>query len=117
MENQISFEYMGKAYTMSKEEIDAAYWYKQQEFQMEDALVHLNYLVFGYDPDFEDPENATPGELEDMECFQFQYGISYADAKKLLPKIVEKYNDHFDCNNAENDMWRYAIDCILWKYD
>ncbi|MBE6954492.1 MAG: hypothetical protein E7449_01095 [Ruminococcaceae bacterium] len=111
----IHFVHNGVQYVMTKEEIDAAYAYREHCFQEEDALRHLNYFVFGYDgPEFGDnPENAGPGEAEDLAAFEEDYGISYLDARELKAHFVTIYNRIFNCNIAENDLWVEAIDKVL----
>ena len=111
----IHFEHLGVKYAMTRDEINAAYAYKDREYQEEDALRHLDYFVFGYEnPDFgENPENASPGEAEDLSTFEEEYEISYMEARNLKTHFVIRFNSTANCGTAENDIWHDAIKAVL----
>ena len=111
----IHFEHNGVKYAMTREEINAAYAYKDREYQEEDALRQLDYFVFGYEnPDFGDnPEDAGPGEAEDLAAFEEKYEISYMEARKLKTHFVARFNSTASCGTAENDIWHNAIEAVL----
>ena len=47
----VTFEFEGKVYQMTREEIEAAYRYREREYRQSDAEIALQYFVFGCDPD------------------------------------------------------------------
>ena len=51
----VTFEFEGKVYQMTREEIEAAYRHREQEYRQSDAAVAVEYFAFGS----EDPENLT----------------------------------------------------------
>lgn len=48
----VTFEFEGKVYQMTSEEIEAAYRYREREYRQSDAEVAIEYFAFGS----EDPE-------------------------------------------------------------
>lgn len=111
----VQFEYNGKKYAMTEDEIEAAYRYKESQFRKEDAVRQLNYFVFGYDkPGFDgNPDDASVSEMEDMADFEDRYGISFADAKGLADSFEAEFVAIIDCNVPENDLWHTAISTVL----
>lgn len=102
----VTFDYEGKTYCMSRDEIEAAYRFRELEYRKADAEVAVQYFVFGSD----DPEF-----MEDEDCrqciadFEQQQGIRYEDLVQSVPDIVGIFFCKQDCNMAENDVWSCAV--------
>lgn len=110
MENKkeaVTFDYEGKTYCMSRDEIEAAYRFREQEYREADAEVAVQYFVFGSD----DPEFMADEDYQQcITDFEQQWGIGYEDLVKSIPDIVGIFFCKQDCNMAENDIWTCAIE-------
>lgn len=111
----VTFEYEGKTYQMSQDEIEAAYRYQESQYRKADALTQLNYFVFGYDEPYfgDNPDDASGGEAEDLAYFEEQYGVSYSVAKEFVDGFEAEFYAIFDCNIPENELWHTAIENVL----
>lgn len=107
----VCFEYNGKKYTMTRDEIEAAYRYQEHKYLLEDAERQLDIFIFGYEVD--DPDNLTELEQDDAEYFLNRYGLTYEDAKKYTEAFVDKFESSFDCNSDENSTWDNSIRWVL----
>lgn len=109
----ITFTHDGKQYTMTAEQIEAAYRYQQRQYRLEDAKRQLNTLIFGCDDgsDFDRPEE---GEKE-KEWFQSEYCITYAEAAddEMLEEFTRRFENRLDCNLDENGQWEAAVKAVL----
>lgn len=102
----VAFEFEGKVYQMTREEIEAAYRYREQEYRQSDAEVAVEYFAFGS----EDPESMTDEEYKQaVDSFEEQYGVKYKDLMESVPEIVGLFFQKQDCNIAENQTWEDAI--------
>lgn len=102
----VTFEFEGKAYQMTREEIEAAYRYREREYRQSDAEVAIEYFAFGS----EDPESMTDAEYKQaVDSFEEQYGVKYNDLMKRAPEIVDLFFQKQDCNIAENQTWEDTI--------
>lgn len=102
----VTFEFEGKVYQMTREEIEAAYRYREREYRQSDAEVAIEYFVFGS----EDPESMTDEEYKQaVDSFEEQYGVKYNDLMKRAPEIVDLFFQKQDCNIAENQTWEDTI--------
>lgn len=102
----VTFEFDGKVYQMTREEIEAAYRYREREYRQSDAEVAIEYFVFGS----EDPESMTDAEYKQaVDSFEEQYGVKYNDLMKRAPEIVDLFFQKQDCNIAENQTWEDTI--------
>lgn len=102
----VTFEFEGKVYQMTREEIEAAYRYREKEYRQSDAEVAIEYFAF----DSEDPESMTDAEYKQaVDSFEEQYGVKYNDLMKRAPEIVDLFFQKQDCNIAENQTWEDTI--------
>lgn len=102
----VTFELEGKVYQMTREEIEAAYRYREREYRQSDAEVAIEYFAFGS----EDPESMTDAEYKQaVDSFEEQYGVKYNDLMKRAPEIVDLFFQKQDCNIAENQTWEDTI--------
>lgn len=102
----VTFEFEGKVYQMTREEIEAAYRYREREYRQSDAEVAIEYFAFGS----EDPESMTDAEYKQaVDSFEEQYGVKYNDLMKRTPDIVDLFFQKQDCNIAENQTWEDTI--------
>lgn len=102
----VTFEFEGKVYQMTREEIEAAYRYREREYRQSDAEVAIEYFAFGS----EDPESMTDVEYKQaVDSFEEQYGVKYNDLMKRAPEIVDLFFQKQDCNIAENQTWEDTI--------
>lgn len=102
----VTFEFEGKVYQMTREEIEAAYRYREREYRQSDAEVAIEYFAFGS----EDPESMTDAEYKQaVDSFEEQYGVKYNDLMKRAPEIVGLFFQKQDCNIAENQTWEDTI--------
>ena len=108
----IDFKYAGKAYQMTREEIEAAYRYREREYRQSDAEVAFEYFAFGS----EDPESMTDAEYKQaVDSFEEQYGVKYNDLMKRAPEIVDLFFQKQDCNIAENQTWEDTIADVVQR--
>lgn len=70
----------------------------QREFRMQDALAHL----------YDQLDLEPTDDIEQTEWFKEQQ----CDLNTICEALVEEYEHHYDCNNAENDTW----DAIVSRY-
>lgn len=102
----IKFTHLGVEYEMTAEEIEAAYRYQERQNRLLDAKRHYLLFVYGIDPD-----ELEQLDLEYQEAnFEEEYGFPVPEGYKMLDAFVDRYEDLFDCNVAENDTWRNAIE-------
>lgn len=102
----VTFEFEGKVYQMTREEIEAAYRYREREYRQSDAEVAIEYFAFGS----EYPESMTDAEYKQaVDSFEEQYGVKYNDLMKRAPEIVDLFFQKQDCNIAENQTWEDTI--------
>jgi hypothetical protein len=102
----VTFEFEGTVYQMTREEIEAAYRYREREYRQSDAEVAIEYFTFGS----EGPESMTDAEYKQaVDSFEEQYGVKYNDLMKRAPEIVDLFFQKQDCNIAENQTWEDTI--------
>ena len=108
----VTFEFEGKVYQMTREEIEAAYRYREREYRQSDAEVAIEYFAFGS----EDPESMTDAEYKQaVDSFEEQYGVKYNDLMKQAPEIVDLFFRKQDCNIAENQTWEDTIADVIQR--
>ena len=108
----VTFEFEGKVYQMTREEIEAAYRYREQEYRTCDAEVALQYFVFGSeDPEFMDDEEYKQA----VDGFEQQNGVKYDDLRASIPEIVGVFFQKQDCNIGENQTWEEAITDVILR--
>ena len=108
----VTFEFEGKVYQMTREEIEAAYRYREREYRQSDAEVAIEYFAFGS----EDPESMTDAEYKQaVDSFEEQYGVKYNDLMKRAPEIVDLFFQKQDCNIAENQTWEDTIVDVIQR--
>ena len=106
----VTFEFEGKVYQMTREEIEAAYRYREREYRQSDAEVAIENFAFGS----EDPESMTDAEYKQaIDSFEEQYGVKYNDLMKRALEIVGLFFQKQDCNIAENQTWEDAIADVI----
>lgn len=103
----VTFDHEGKTYRMSRDELEAAYRFKEREYREADAEIAVQYFAFGSD----DPEFMSDEEFEELVTdFERERGVKYEDLLKSAPEIVDIFFCKQDCNMAENDTWASAIE-------
>ena len=98
----VTFEYNGKSYCMTSDELEAAYRFKEREYRKEDAKHAIECYVFG-DDDISGDERA-----EEQRYFEEKYGVKYDDLFAGAPEIVDIFFQKQDCNEGENTTWASA---------
>lgn len=107
--DKIVFEYNGVTYSMTKEEIEAAYDYRHQQDLLEDANRQLEMYAFGSAQDCLDEEHVESGLAE----FQDQHGIPYDTVKDHCDRIVKRF-EHLRREDVDDEMtWVIAIEAII----
>ena len=86
-----TFKYLGKTYEMTLEEIQAAYRYQLYLYRCEDAQ---NALSQKYDDDSPEYRMCIDG----------------------LYRIINIFEDDFDCNVDENTLWSNAIEKFVKEH-
>ena len=108
----VNFEYEGKVYQMTRDEIEAAYRYQEQQYRKADAEVALQFFVFGED----EPEGMDAKEYKQMvDNFEKTYGVKYDDLRECVPEIIGIFFQKKDCNIGENQTWEDAICDIIQR--
>lgn len=107
----VEFEYNGKQYAMTAEEIEAAYRYREHQYLLEDAKRHLKFMIcFDSEADLDDPELA-----DDILEFEKHYETTVEEAMEMLEDFVDAFKDDFTCDIGENMQWYMAI-CNTLKF-
>lgn len=108
----VTFEFEGKVYRMTPEEIEAAYRYREREYRQSDAEVAIEYFAFGS----EGTESMTDAEYKQaVDSFEEQYGVKYNDLMKQAPEIADLFFQKQDCNIAENQTWEDTIADVVQR--
>lgn len=108
----VTFESEGKVYQMTREEIEAAYRYREQEYRQSDAEVAVEYFAFGS----EDTESMTDEEYKQaVDSFEERYGVKYNELMEHVPEIVGLFFQKQDCNIAENQTWEDTIAAVIQR--
>ena len=100
---------------MTPDQKERVYREVELEYRTEDAINHI-YGYFGYDPDM--PEDSIANQ-EAVEYCAERYDanlLRLADRnceESLVTAMIDKFNDIFDCNIAENDLWEEAVSMVL----
>lgn len=102
----VVFEHNGVLYEMTADEIEAAYRYQERMNRLCDAKRQFLEFAYGCDPDA-----LEHGDREYQEIsFEEEYGFPICDGLLMLNAFVDRYEDLFDCNVAENITWHDAIE-------
>lgn len=104
------FEYGGKQYKMTEEQIEAAFRYQDRQYRLADASEHLYTEIYG-DEDLWNMSDFQKANLEKM--FERETGVSVERAKEMLDMFADAFEDNQDCNECENDTWHSAIAMCL----
>ena len=106
---KIKFAYNGVSYSMTPEEIEAAYGYRRRQNLLEDAERQLELYAFGATRDCLD-EKHIASELSD---FQNQYGIPYELVLDNLVCIINQF-ERLRREDVDDDMtWVIAIEAVI----
>ena len=101
--------YHGKRYEMTDEQVEAAYRFRQRQYEMQDAKNQLAEFIYG-----DDPSTMSDFDIQYQEQdFLERYHITPAEAFNKLEKIVSRYDSDADSNLDENAQWRNAIQNVL----
>lgn len=112
MENKkdlVSFEYEGKTYVMTQEEIEAAYRYQEQQYRKCDAEVAVEWFVFGTDGESLSGEEYAQAVAE----FEKNNGVTYEELVAEIPSIIGLFFQKADCNVPENQTWSEAVEDVV----
>ena len=107
MRDTVDFDYNGRLYSMTWDELEAAFRYQDRQYMLEDAARNLEILAFGYTGD--PLRTLTEEENLALAAFERDIGTTYAALTECLDEIVDEYSDIHDCNVADNDLWKTAI--------
>lgn len=106
----VTFDYEGKTYQMTPEEIEAAYRYREQQYRQSDAEFAIQQFAFGADdPEFMDDEEFDSRTAE----FEQTYRVKYEDLMKKAAEIVGIFFCKQDCDVADNTTWELAIEDMI----
>ena len=105
----IDFEYDGKSYRMTPDEIEAAYRYQEMQYRRCDAESAVKMYVFGEDAESLDGDDYD----EAVSLFESECGVKYADLMNRVPEIVGVFFQKHDCNVDENQTWSDAIEDVI----
>ena len=83
----------GKSWEMTPEQIEAAYRYKERQYRIDDAYNQLEL-------------NA--------DWIEEKYGYSYNEIIEFSEELAERFQDDFDCDVPESEVWR---NCITEMFD
>ena len=114
----VTFTHDGKTFTLTQEEIEAAYAYQKHLFLLSDAEDHLKAICFGwgsideYDPGDSDAEMSQEIK-DDLSRFREEHGITFSEALMYLEEYVQAFEENFDSEVAEDDLWENAIETVI----
>lgn len=91
----------------SEEEVEAIYRFREKQYRLQDAE-HLFYDCI---------ENLSEEEFEKKYGFSVEEATNPESEHYILLDLVEMFEDHFDCNLAENDIWDTVISYYLAKIE
>ena len=83
----------GKSWEMTPEQIEAAYRYKEHQYRISDAKNQIELNI---------------------DLIEEKYGCSYDEAIEYAEELVECFDENFDCNVPENEVWS---NCITEVFD
>lgn len=101
----------GHAYELTPAELEQAYRQQQQNYRLMDAARHLADH-YGQTPDAPWDAEAVGSIQEDLDC-TFASACDPNSVDYLLERIVERFEDGFDCNMDENQQYETAIQSII----
>lgn len=108
----VTFDFEGKTFRMTQEEIEAAYRYQERQYRKCDAEIAIQYFTFGED----NPEGMSDDEFDQRTAeFEQEYGVEYEDLMKNAAEIVGIFFCKHDCNVAENTTWELAIEDMILR--
>ncbi len=108
----MKFQYKGKIYEMTEDQIDAAHYYKQHKEDLNMARMYLNYFVYGcMDVDILEPDL----EQEEREDFEALYLIDYekAASENMLEAYLCRYMMGFKDDMSDGEQWESSIKAVL----
>ena len=94
-----------KMIELTPEMEEQIYRKKLREYRLNDAERHLTFFIFGT----EDPEDEDLVEFEVENGFSFESMVTRGSEHYICEKLVDKFEDAFDCNCAENDTWQSVV--------
>lgn len=108
----VTFDFEGKTFQMTPEEIEAAYRYQERQYRKCDAEIAIQYFAFGED----NPEGMSDDEFDQRTAeFEREYGVKYEDLVKNAAEIVGIFFCKHDCNVAENTTWELTIEDMILR--
>lgn len=108
----VTFDFEGKTFQMTQEEIEAAYRYQERQYRKCDAEIAIQYFAFGED----NPEDMSDDEFNQRTAeFERGCGVKYEDLMKNAAEIVEIFFCKHDCDMAENATWELAIEDMILR--
>ena len=105
----ISFEYDGKKYSMTEDEIEAAYRYKQRQFRLEDAREQVDFYVYSWHPGDLDEEEKDKADKD----FEGEHGFPPVVLYSMLDAIVTQFDRFYKPEIKEDDAWDAAIQVVM----
>ena len=99
-------------------ERERAYREHERQYRLMDAERQL-YTYLGYEEDAEEDSEEDVENRAILQQFEDRYGFSLSEAVNdssdhyLLDNIVYEFDDLFDCNLPENDIWCDAVRNVL----
>lgn len=106
----VHFEVGGRSFDLTQDELDAAYFYKDMQYGMEDAKSQLNRVCFG-------SRNMGYPEVDDLPAdaekylaeFQEVFGVSFDTALQNLDQIYDTYGIVQASDRSDDENWEEAI--------
>ena len=106
---KINFDHNGVNYSMTPEEIEAAYGYRHRQDLLEDAERQLEIYVFGAERDCLDEEHIA----EALSDFRNHHGIPYDLVLNHLDDIVARF-EPLRREDVDDEMtWVIAIEAVV----
>lgn len=99
-------------------ELERSYRERERQYHQQDAERHL-YEFCGFDPDAEEgseeeaENNAAAQRFADVYGFCIDEAVNDSSDHYLLNDIITEFEDNFDCNQSENDIWSDAVATVL----
>lgn len=104
----------GQEWELTPEEMRQAFEEKHKEYLEEDAINQLRFFALNGDT-----EGVDEGEIE---AFRKRYGIPFSELLNrdsefyMVKKIMDSFEKHSSCNEAENQTYDTIIDKLMREF-
>lgn len=114
----------GEKVVLSETDILDIYRHKERQFRTEDAKQHLCRAVYPELEDYEFEEYFEGGDFPYTDNYpKERFGVELRDLVNessemyVLDSLVDKFEDRFDCNIPENEIWESIVSEYWHKLD